>query len=202
MGKVKGMSTWKLDIVGVNTILMHNPQTADPLNPFKKELSKVTSKRTKTDEDYMKISKIEFISGCYWDDVLGLYLPANNLEQCIIEGAKINKNGKKAPLAIRIISDSKMKLNTDAKGKSLEEICKEDNGKYQDNRFVIINRSRIMKTRPRFDRWNMTCTIQLDETLMTVEEFQDAISNAGARKGLGTYRPKYGLFTAKLEQLS
>lgn len=197
----KGISTFKMTAVGSNTLIMHSCQLANPLNPLTKKLKAITSKRKKTDEDIEAISQIEFEGGCYWDDELGLYIPAENLEACLCNGAKVNKNGKKAKLAIRVI-EPKIKLRHDAQGKSLTEIYHEDNGKYQDNRFVVVNRARVLRCRPRFDRWGFECTVQLDETIMTQEEFQDVVSNAGATCCLGDIRPRYGSFEARLEQLS
>lgn len=82
--------TWK----GISPLIMHSCQCVNPLHPIAKELKKYTSKKNKTDEDLVKISDLEWEAGAYWKDGMGLYIPAENVEATIINGAKANKKGK------------------------------------------------------------------------------------------------------------
>lgn len=59
---------------------------------------------------------------------------------------------------------------------------------------VVVNRSRIMRSRPQFDNWSLSFSlILIDESLdkTTVKEILEA---AGRYKGLGDSRPEYGRF--------
>jgi hypothetical protein len=49
-----------LRLVGVGPMLMHSSRLADPLDPQSKALSKVTSKRHKTDADHHRIAELEW----------------------------------------------------------------------------------------------------------------------------------------------
>jgi hypothetical protein len=71
--------TWK----GTTPLIMHSCQCVNPLHPIAKELKKYTSKRNKTEEDLIKISDLEWESGAYWKDGLGLYIPAENVEATV-----------------------------------------------------------------------------------------------------------------------
>lgn len=183
---------------GVKPLLMANPQMANPLNEFKKESSKYTSKRNKTDEDHIAISKIQFMGHLYYDKEIGLFIPSENIEACIKEGAKVSKNGKKIPLAVNVV-EYKVPLIHRSNAKTPEELF-EDN-EFVDVRFGNLNKSKILVTRPRFDQWELVFHVELDTTLLDIEEFIEALNNAGQRAGLGTYRPKYGTFDVTVKQI-
>ena len=90
--KMKNLKvTWK----GISPLIMHSCQCVNPLHPIAKELKKYTSKKNKTDEDLVKISDLEWEAGAYWKDGMGLYIPAENVEATIINGAKANKKRKR-----------------------------------------------------------------------------------------------------------
>ena len=76
--------TWK----GISPLIMHSCQCVNPLHPISRELKKLTSKRTKTEDDLLKISDLEWEAGAYWKDGLGLYIPAENTEATIKNGGK------------------------------------------------------------------------------------------------------------------
>ena len=52
-----------ITIRGIAPLLMHNGQLANPLNPLAKEMKKVTSVRTKTDEHHLELQRLEFLAG-------------------------------------------------------------------------------------------------------------------------------------------
>jgi hypothetical protein len=60
-----GLKQLEISIRGVSPLLMHNGQTADPLNTFSKQLKAVSGKRKKTEEDYAEMSRIEWHAALY-----------------------------------------------------------------------------------------------------------------------------------------
>jgi hypothetical protein len=77
--------TWK----GISPLLMHSNQGVNPLHPITKEIKKYTGKRKKTDEDFEIIADLEWESGLYWKDAVGgTFIPAENVEATIRNGAK------------------------------------------------------------------------------------------------------------------
>ena len=64
------------------------------MDPLVIELKKLTAIRKKTDDDLRQISDIEWELGLYWDDNLGLYIPADNIIKSVQEGAQVRKRGK------------------------------------------------------------------------------------------------------------
>lgn len=185
--------TWK----GLTPLIMHSCQCANPLHPIAKEMKKYTSKRKKTDEDLIKISDLEWEAGAYWKEGLGLYIPAENVEATILNGAKANKKGKDFEKYCAV-TDIYIPLDYG------ENLTKEElisNYKYRDTRMMTVMRSKIARTRPRFDRWKITFNLQYDESKIDLETITLAIENAGLYVGLCDSRPKYGKFTAIIEEL-
>ena len=185
--------TWK----GISPLIMHSCQCVNPLHPIAKELKKYTSKRTKTDEDLMKISDLEWEAGAYWKDGFGLYMPAENVEATIINGAKANKKGKDFQKYVNV-TDLYIPFYYG------ENLTKEElisNYDYRDTRPMTVQRSKIMRTRPRFDQWNITFNLMYDEEHIDIDTILNAMEYAGSYVGLCDSRPKYGKFVATVEEL-
>ena len=182
---------------GVKPLLMANPQMANPLNHYKKEISKYTSKRNKTDEDHEEISRLQFLGHLYYDEEIGVYIPSEMIEASIVNGAKVTKNGKKIPLAVNVVEYKIPLIYKDIK--TPDELFNDED--FVDVRFGVLNRSKILVTRPRFNQWEIVFNVDVDTSLLNVEEFVEAINNAGQRAGIGTYRPKYGTYDVILKQV-
>lgn len=185
--------TWK----GISPLIMHSCQGVNPLNPITKELKKYTSKRNKTDEDLIKISDLEWESGAYWKDGLGLYIPAENVEATIRNGGKAFKKGKDFEKYVTV-TDLYIPFFYG------EDLTKEEliqNYEYRDTRIMAVQRSKILRTRPRFDQWNITFNLMYDEEKMDLDIIVNALEYAGSYVGLCDSRPKYGKFCAIIEEL-
>ena len=63
-----------------------------------------------------------------------------------------------------------------------------------DVRPVVIQRNRIVKGRPKFNSWELEFTISFDEKRVKKGEIKQILEEAGATKGIGDYRPKFGRF--------
>lgn len=190
----KLLVTWK----GTTPLIMHSCQCVNPLHPIAKELKKYTSKRNKTDEDLKKISDLEWESGAYWkDEVGGLYIPGENVEATLVNGAKANKKGKDIEKYVDVCDlyipfDYGEKL-------SKEELIQ--NYEYRDTRVMTVQRSKILRTRPRFDQWKIVFSLIYNEEKIDLETIVNAMEYAGQYVGLCDSRPKYGKFTTIIEEL-
>lgn len=185
--------TWK----GITPLIMHSCQCVNPLHPISKELKKYTSKRNKTDEDLIKISDLEWEAGAYWKDDMGLYMPAENVEATIQNGAKANKKGKDIEKYVSV-TDLYIPFNYG------ENLTKEEliqNYEYRDTRIMTVQRSKVLRTRPRFDQWSITFNVLYNEEKIDIETIVNAMEYAGSYVGLCDSRPKYGKFVATIEEL-
>ena len=185
--------TWK----GKKTLIMHSCQCVNPLLPLSKELKKYTSKRNKTEEDIQHISDLEWESGAYWKDGIGLYIPGENVEATLIGGGKANRKGTDIQKYCTVV-DTYIPLEY---GENLtkEQLIKDMN--YRDVRVMTVQRAKVVRTRPRFDRWEITFNLQYDEKKIDLDTIINAMEYAGDYVGLCDSRPRYGKFVVKVEEL-
>jgi len=193
--KVKRMlQEVKFTIRGVSPLLMHNGQTADPLNKFSKQIKEISGKRKKTDEDYAEMSRIEWHAGLYVDGSGKLVLPSVCVEASIVDGAKKSKLGKAFKSAVFVNDDSPLDIGR--KYGKASELWDED--EFRDVRGVRIGQSRVMRTRPIFRNWSAEIVVLYDDEQVNFGDVQRAIEDAGSKVGVGDFRPKFGRFDVEV----
>lgn len=192
------MKKLHVTLKGLNTLMMHSPKTVNPLHPMALELKKYTSKRKKTEDDLQKISELEWEAYLYYDEANGLHIPVECLQKTLESGAKLFKAGKDiqryvqftgavAPLDIGVPFDLE-KMRHDFK--------------YYDIRSVNVARSRVIRTRPRFDVWKCDFDLLFDETHIDVSTIVKAFENSGQYVGLCEARSLgYGRFATVIEEV-
>jgi hypothetical protein len=86
------------------------------------------------------------------------------------------------PSAVRVTSDTVTILNGDGPAKSFEV----------DARPVTIpaTKGRIMRYRPRFNDWGAKFSLVVDDALLTIENAQQLLTEAGRSIGIGDFRPE------------
>ena len=76
-----------------------------------------------------------------------------------------------------------------------ENILLESDAGYEvDLKTVVVQRSRIVRARPRFDDWALEFVIEIVDTIITPDALKQIIEDAGKFNGLLDFRPLYGLF--------
>jgi hypothetical protein len=69
------------------------------------------------------------------------------------------------------------------------------NGWVVDIRPVVVQKSRILRARPRFDKWALEFEIiNKDPTMIHKDILKKILEDAGKWYGLGDWRPEFGLF--------
>lgn len=69
------------------------------------------------------------------------------------------------------------------------------NGWKVDIRPVVVQRSRILRARPCFSKWELVFTIvNKDPQVLLRDTMKKIVEDAGKYIGLGDYRPEFGLF--------
>jgi len=64
-----------------------------------------------------------------------------------------------------------------------------------DARPVIRGRGRVLGWRPKFNNWKLRFTIKIiDSNNISLSVLKEILENAGATKGIGDYRPRFGRF--------
>lgn len=191
------MLNFRIDITGTAPLIMHNSRLANPLDPATKALKEVTSKRVKSDEDHETMARLEHAGGLYMDPDVGPYIPGENISRCLVDGAKITRNGVKVTRGV-FISTNVNPLAYDGP--------RTVGGLWEDKRFVHmasvkVQTSRVMRTRPVFYDWSTSAEGILDEAVLNYGDLASIIDQAGALCGLGDWRPRFGRFTAKVVKI-
>ena len=187
-----------LKITGTSAILMHSDRMANPLDPIKKRLTPLTSKKKKTDDDHEEIAHIEWEAGMYYDEDLGPFIPGRMIKAMLIQGAKKTKDGPKIKSGVVVMTD-KCKLEYSGP-RDLEKMWKAK--KFVDMRSVVVQRARLMRCRPIFPEWSVTAEIVFDGGVIDRADIVRIAETAGALVGMGDYRPEnggdFGRFTVEV----
>ena len=186
-----------ITMTGTTPLLMHNGRLADPLDPAARALKKVTSKRNKTDDDHLAVSEAEFMGALYIDPHVGPYLPGLNIEVALWQGAKMNKLGEKVRRGLMITSD----VNPLAYNGPRDAVSLWESEQFTHRAAVVVSRARVMRTRPIFREWAVQADGILDESQLDLDQLHQIASNAGSFVGIGDWLPRFGRFTAKVEEV-
>jgi hypothetical protein len=182
---------YKCTIRGDRPLLMHNGQLADPLNPHTKALKAITGKRKKSDEDHLEMARLEFQGGLYIDEKIGPFIPGHALDSMLKEGARKKKLGTVFESCVMTSGDM---FPLEYKGPRTREALWADE-RFRDRRGAGVQTSRVMRTRPRFDKWEVTFLVELFPCELNPTDIQQAITDAGMYVGFLDFRPKFGKFS-------
>jgi len=61
-------------------------------------------------------------------------------------------------------------------------------------RTVVINRARVPKARPKFEKWMLEFTVEILDPVVTSSSLKEILIDAGKYNGLLDFRPLFGLF--------
>ena len=184
----------KYEIIGVAPLVQHNGQTADPLNKFSKMLKALSSKRNKTDADYLELSRVEFHAGLYTNEESKIVVPSKNLSACLVGGAKKSKLGNQFKSGVFIFEDAPLVF--DDADKTPTELW--DMGeKYVLRTTVGVNGSSVLRTRPIFKSWKLKVSVNFNPDLVDEQQITQAMQDAGIQCGLCDWTPQNGRFIVK-----
>ena len=186
-------NTLTFRISGVSPLIMHNCRLANPLDQMVKQIKEITSKRKKTDEDHELLAYLEWQGGLYHDGECP-YIPGPNLNAALVASAKKNRMGKQFQSSVLVV-ESKIPLEYEGP-RDIEKLFK--SSRFVDTRSVVVQKSRVMRTRPIFPEWSARFTVAFDSTVVNEGEVIQAAEIAGTMIGLGDYRPQYGRFNTEV----
>lgn len=190
--------------------MLHNVELANPLAPTVRLIKQYSKKRTKTDEDHLVLSQLEWLGGLYLSDPLEdieisndqvvpvgggqIILPSHGLEAAISSAAKKFKLGKTVAAAVMVPEDAVLKFPGDKQ--PISELMK--SSRHVDVRAVSVNRARIMRSRPVFPNWSATFDLQYLPDQISLQQIDDVLSMGGRVVGCFEYRPKFGSYSHEL----
>jgi len=169
------VKTIKVEITGITPILMHR---------FSEEArAQIENGTTRTGQRATKEEAAEAAAYRLRSGNLGF--PAENLKAAIRRAAAFRRIGRRS--AVPAFSGGLFIVP--------EMIDFGIRDYVIDERSVVIKatRGRVMRYRPRLDSWKLTFSIQYDETLLPTESLiREVLADAGAKVGIGDFRPEKG----------
>jgi len=168
------VTIYKVKIEGTKPLLMHNPES-------------MISDRPKRRRGEHPDPREEAEVALYKNESGEICIPAFNVKACIREAGRNYKvAGRKSTFAAMIRAGLEI---------SPSMIPVIHNGWTIDLRSVVIQRSRILRARPRFNVWELEFEIRnLDADVIHADTLKRIIEDAGRFNGLGDFRPEFGLF--------
>jgi hypothetical protein len=195
---VDAVPDFRMKLVGEAALVMHSGRLADPLDPAAKALKVAAKKpaKSRTDEDLEELARLEWVGGAYHDPDLGPYVPGENVERCLLDAARLTRQGKLIERGVLIMSDTNPLAYSGPRDLA---------GLWADERFRLVRgvrnpgqSGRVMRCRPVFHRWTLDALGTFDASLIDAGPLQEIASTAGRLIGLGDWRPRYGRFTATI----
>lgn len=189
------MIDFSLVMTGTRPLLMHNSRLANPLDDATKAIRKYTTKRKKTDEDHEAIARLEHSGGLYLDKDFGPFVPGENIMRCLVDGAKLTRQGTAVTRGL-LIKDDVCPLAY--KGpRTADELWTQG---FKHMASVKISTSRTMRCRPIFWDWALEAKGTLDPSVLELEDLSTIATNAGLMVGLGDWRPRFGRFEVEVSK--
>lgn len=190
------MSNIRIEVTGTTALLCHNIALADPDNTFTREIAAITGKRKKTEDDRRAIERLEWYGGLYIQEGFpGPVLPTGNIRKCLIQAAKISKQGLMVQRALHF-SELYVPITHDGPT-DIDELFA--NKAYHNRAAVGIGGKRTMRVRPQFPRWAVVADAMLLDDVMDVDDLRRVMERAGAAEGLGDGRALgFGRFEGKV----
>jgi len=136
--------------------------------------------------------KSEADKSLYKDPDGVIYQPSTHLERCFVEAAKQFKiAGKRGATYSKLVAAT-VEVWPDAIPHEVQDWV-------PDERPVVVNRARVMRYRPRFDKWRLEFEIHLADDQLSVEIMRAIVDYGGSYVGIGDFRPgkggKFGKFS-------
>ena len=178
----------KVSLHSTCPLLLHNGQTADPLNHFSKLLKTISSKRKKTDADFEELARIEWYASLYLSNGMPC-LPSRVIEATLTNAAKKVKKGVQAKAGLYCLDDFPLIYDGPT---DLEELRLDERFRFTTG--VVINRVRVQRCRPKFDYWTADVEVLYSDEQLNESDVLEFFHIGGRDVGLCDWRPKYGRF--------
>lgn len=192
----------KLRVVATGTrpLLMHNVQLASPMNYYAKMMKEISAKKTKTEDDRRSMAQIEFYGGLYIDSVVGPYIPGEMILASTIEGGRLTKRGRHVERAVNVCDLINPLIYPGPR--TADELWGDGSTEFVDMRSVRVGQSRVDRTRPIFNIWQVEFNILVDSEVLDFGDMSRVLRDAGEFAGFGDYRKMYGRYTVDIEAIN
>ena len=169
---------------------MHNGQLANPLNQWTKALKVIQAKRKKTDADHEEMARLQWYGCLYLKDGKPC-IPGEVLEATFVTAAKKSKLGTQAKMGVFCPGNYTLRYQNEKD--TIDELWSD--GNHRLSCMAVINRNRVLVTRPIFTEWYADCEMVYDDEVMSESDMWNILDTAGRYIGTMDWRPRYGRFS-------
>lgn len=199
------MSKFKVHLTGITPLLMHNAALSDPFNETVQQMKRINAKKTKkTDEDMIEVAHLEFTGGLYYDDELGPVMLQKMIHATTLNGAKITRERPTVVRAGLAYDQLAYRLEYDGP-RDIDGLWGGGTSKWVSRESISVQASRVMRTRPVFNDWAVSFTVEFDTAELDPDRYVEFIQKAGKMVGVGDWRPEkngqMGKFLADVTEL-
>ncbi len=166
--------TYLVEVEGVSPYLMHR---------FASEKADVAGERKSGRKDYKSEAEIAL----YKDEQGTIYVPATQIEGAIIKSASDFRIAGKGKKTFKDLAKSAIWVRPDC-------VPIEPQDWVLDERAVVVQKSRVLRYRPRWNQWRLKFDLQVLEDQFPEDILKQILDNAGAFVGIGDFRPRFGRF--------
>ena len=192
---------YRVTIKGIRPIIMHNGAAGlDTRSPANIEKAEIARKRgsNRTEVDDMRIRELECQTSLWLDEGGAPTIPPGAIRAVIETGARKLKQGPQVREGMIVMEVESFDYDRDQYGTTVEELGKS----VQFTTAVVVQRSRILRTRARFNDWSCTFAVDVDDELIDATQLGSWLDIAGRRIGLGDWRPEKSGDCGRFETVS
>lgn len=190
----------RIIVSGISPLLQNNPQTVDPFNHYAKAKKAITNKRTaKTDDDLLELGNLETESKLYFDDEIGVYIPATWITEAIIcTGFSVAKIGRAKMRGGLFATEPKIKLKYRGmnKVKTITDVVM--NSEFRHRMLLKQGQVRVPKDAPIFHDWSFETAVEFDDTVVDMGSLRRIVERSAKYGGFGDFRPTFGRANAEV----
>ena len=151
-----------------------------PANIEKAEIAaKKGFNRTVVDEE--KLRQLDCETSLWLDESLAPTIPPSAIRAVIESGARKLRQGPLVREGLVVVAVESFDYDRDRYGTTLEELSKTT----QFTTAVVVQRSRILRTRARFDEWSSAFVVDVDDELVDQAKLDHWLDIGGRRIGPG-----------------
>jgi hypothetical protein len=189
--------THTMTLTGTAPLLLHNVQLGDPDNEFVRSIGRLNALKGKiTDDQRAERDWLKFRGGLYYDEQDGPVLPSANIFRSLQQAAALTRNGKDVERGF-VVLDEHAPIEYDGPRKP-DELWGGGTSKFVDRRMARVNRAPVVAIRPRFEDWSATYRFELDEEVLSMDDFTFIAEKAGRMIHVGDYRRFFGAYSVAI----
>ena len=182
------ITRYRVHIAGVRPLLMNNGAgELDKRSPASKEKAEIAKKRgsNRTISDDERLRELECQTSLWTTETGSPTIPTAALRSCIETAARKLKQGPQVREGLLVDCIEQFTYDPQL-GATVEELGKT----VQFTTNVVVQRSRIPRTRAKFDDWSAIFIVEADDELVDHDQLSTWLTIAGRRIGLGDWRPE------------